>query len=252
LQQGLGLTAVAQQWPVEDYDQDHQHEARVGAARYSDRLGLDRSQGGAPLQRQWSAWDRDPLCHRLFLLKHIYGLSDEGVCERWVFDPYFQNFTGEEFFQHEFPHERSDLSHWRKRPTHDARKTCEVGSPFSLPSVSNADIQSQRLLTNSTFTTLHQHGDFGDRGLTLRVHFQVANVSFRPSNPLAASIRYLALHCHDFLPPMLSYSCNKQFGLVLDGVGLVNGLCSTNCHVASQLAVMGYRRHLSWRALAMT
>jgi IS5 family transposase len=51
----------------------------------------------------------------LFLLKHIYGLSDEGVCERWVYDPYFQHFTGEEFFQHEFPHERSDLSHWRKR-----------------------------------------------------------------------------------------------------------------------------------------
>ena len=51
----------------------------------------------------------------LLLLKHIYGLSDEGVCERWVHDPYFQLFTGEEFFQHTFPHERSDLSHWRKR-----------------------------------------------------------------------------------------------------------------------------------------
>jgi IS5 family transposase len=51
----------------------------------------------------------------LLLLKHIYGLSDEGVCERWVYDPYFQYFTGEEFFQHEFPHERSDLRHWRKR-----------------------------------------------------------------------------------------------------------------------------------------
>jgi len=51
----------------------------------------------------------------LLLLKHIYGLSDEGVCERWVYDPYFQHFTGEMFFQHEFPHERSDLSHWRKR-----------------------------------------------------------------------------------------------------------------------------------------
>ena len=51
----------------------------------------------------------------LLLLKHIYGLSDEGICERWVHDPYFQYFTGEEFFQHEFPHERSDLSHWRKR-----------------------------------------------------------------------------------------------------------------------------------------
>ena len=51
----------------------------------------------------------------LLLLKHIYGLSDEGGCERWVHDPYFQFFTGEEFFQHAFPHERSDLSHWRKR-----------------------------------------------------------------------------------------------------------------------------------------
>jgi IS5 family transposase len=51
----------------------------------------------------------------LLLLKHIFALSDEGVCERWVYDPYFQFFTGEEFFQHEFPHERSDLSHWRKR-----------------------------------------------------------------------------------------------------------------------------------------
>jgi transposase, IS5 family len=51
----------------------------------------------------------------LLLLKHICGLSDEGVCERWVCDPYFQYFTGEEFFQHVFPHERSDLSHWRKR-----------------------------------------------------------------------------------------------------------------------------------------
>ena len=51
----------------------------------------------------------------LLLLKHIFALSDEAVCERWVNDPYFQYFTGEEFFQHAFPHERSDLSHWRKR-----------------------------------------------------------------------------------------------------------------------------------------
>src|SRR5476651_2454283 len=50
----------------------------------------------------------------LLLLKQIYGLSDEGVCERWVYDPYFQYFAGEEVFQHEFLHERSDLSHWRK------------------------------------------------------------------------------------------------------------------------------------------
>jgi len=51
----------------------------------------------------------------MFLLKHSYGLSDEQVWDRWVQDPYFQYFTGEEFFQHELRHERSGMSHWRKR-----------------------------------------------------------------------------------------------------------------------------------------
>ena len=51
----------------------------------------------------------------LLLLKHIYALSDEAVCERWVHDPYFQYFTGEAFFQHAFPHERSNMTHWRQR-----------------------------------------------------------------------------------------------------------------------------------------
>ena len=40
------------------------------------------------------------------------------ICERprvKLPRPTRQYFTGEEFFQHEFPHERSDLSHWRKR-----------------------------------------------------------------------------------------------------------------------------------------
>ncbi len=51
----------------------------------------------------------------MFMLKHTYGLSDEQVWDRWVHDPYFQYFTGEEFFQHALPHERSGMSHWRNR-----------------------------------------------------------------------------------------------------------------------------------------
>ena len=51
----------------------------------------------------------------LLLLKHIHRLSDEGGCARWVENPYFQYFTGEEFFRHAFPHERSGLTHWRNR-----------------------------------------------------------------------------------------------------------------------------------------
>ncbi len=51
----------------------------------------------------------------MFILKYTYGLSDEQVWDRWVESPYYQYFTGEEFFQHELPHERSGMSHWRNR-----------------------------------------------------------------------------------------------------------------------------------------
>jgi len=51
----------------------------------------------------------------MFLLKETFNLADEQVWDRWVNDPYFQYFTGEEFFQHTLPHERSGMSHWRKR-----------------------------------------------------------------------------------------------------------------------------------------
>src|SRR6185503_1000613 len=41
--------------------------------------------------------------------------SDEGICERWVHDPYFQYFTGEEFFQHRLPARALGPEPWRKR-----------------------------------------------------------------------------------------------------------------------------------------
>ena len=36
----------------------------------------------------------------LHLLKHMEGLSDEAVCARWVENPYFQYFCGEQHFRH--------------------------------------------------------------------------------------------------------------------------------------------------------
>src|SRR6516162_6610225 len=87
----------------------------ASAARGQDRLGVQSTRDRAAVQRRWPAWNCDPVCDRAFFAQAIYGLFDEGVYERWVYDPYFQHFTGEEFFQHAFPHERSDLSHWRKR-----------------------------------------------------------------------------------------------------------------------------------------
>jgi IS5 family transposase len=51
----------------------------------------------------------------LHILKQMYNLSDEGVCDRWEHDPYFQYFTGESYFQHRFPIERSSMTYFRKR-----------------------------------------------------------------------------------------------------------------------------------------
>src|ERR1700727_96622 len=51
----------------------------------------------------------------LALLKHMYDLSDEALCDRWIENPYFQFFCGEEFFQHRLPFDRSSLTRWRQR-----------------------------------------------------------------------------------------------------------------------------------------
>jgi IS5 family transposase len=51
----------------------------------------------------------------LFILKHMHNLSDEGLCDRWVENPYFQYFCGEVVFRHELPFDRSSLTRWRQR-----------------------------------------------------------------------------------------------------------------------------------------
>jgi IS5 family transposase len=59
----------------------------------------------------------------LHLLKHIEGLSDEAVCERWERDRYMQYFCEEEYFQHAFPLERSGMTHFRNRVGDEALET---------------------------------------------------------------------------------------------------------------------------------
>lgn len=62
---------------------------------------------------------RPPLPTRLMaglcILKHTYDLSDEVLCERWLENPYYQFFCGEEFFQHQLVFDRSSLTRWRQR-----------------------------------------------------------------------------------------------------------------------------------------
>jgi transposase, IS5 family len=76
------------------------------------------------LETRFGAADTDkpghpPLPTRLMaglaILKHMHDLSDEALCERWVENPYFQLFCGEEFFQHKLRFDRSSLTRWRQR-----------------------------------------------------------------------------------------------------------------------------------------
>ena len=60
-----------------------------------------------------------PLATRLMaglhILKYADNLSDDEVCARWLENPYYQYFCGEEFFCHHLPLDRSSLTRWRQR-----------------------------------------------------------------------------------------------------------------------------------------
>jgi len=49
------------------------------------------------------------------MLKRIYNLSDERLCEAWAMNPYMQYFCGMAHFQYKFPCDPSDFVHFRKR-----------------------------------------------------------------------------------------------------------------------------------------
>ena len=75
-------------------------EGRFGAV-YTDKVGHP------PLPTRLMAG--------LAILKPMHGLSDEDLCARWVENPYYQLFCGEEFFQHKLTFDRSSLTRWRQR-----------------------------------------------------------------------------------------------------------------------------------------
>lgn len=58
----------------------------------------------------------------LHYLKYSYNLSDEEVVYRWVENPYWQYFCGEEYFQTTLPIDPSSMTRWRKRVGSDGSK----------------------------------------------------------------------------------------------------------------------------------
>jgi IS5 family transposase len=51
----------------------------------------------------------------LHFLKHQHDLSDEELVAKWVENPYWQFFSGMQFFSHQAPIDSSSMSRWRTR-----------------------------------------------------------------------------------------------------------------------------------------
>jgi IS5 family transposase len=51
----------------------------------------------------------------LHYLKYTYDLSDEEVVARWSENPYWQYFSGRQYFEHGLPIDPSSMTRWRKR-----------------------------------------------------------------------------------------------------------------------------------------
>ena len=51
----------------------------------------------------------------LHYLKYQHDLSDEAVVSGWVENPYWQHFSGRQYFEHKMPIDPSSMTRWRKR-----------------------------------------------------------------------------------------------------------------------------------------
>ena len=51
----------------------------------------------------------------LHYLKYQHDLSDEAVVSGWVENPYWQHFSGRQFFEHRMPIHPSSMTRWRQR-----------------------------------------------------------------------------------------------------------------------------------------
>lgn len=89
--------------------------ALVKLGRQINWVGFDELLGQTYAAANGAPGARTRLMVALHYLKYQHDLSDEAVVEQWVENPYWQHFSGEQFFQHEMPIDPSSMTRWRKR-----------------------------------------------------------------------------------------------------------------------------------------
>jgi IS5 family transposase len=89
--------------------------ALVRLGRQINWLGFDELLGQTYALTKGAPGVSTRLMVALHYLKYQHDLSDEAVVAQWVENPYWQHFSGEQFFQHEMPIDPSSMTRWRKR-----------------------------------------------------------------------------------------------------------------------------------------
>jgi IS5 family transposase len=89
--------------------------ALVKLGRQINWAGFDESLGQTYAAANGAPGVSTRLMVALHYLKYQHDLSDEAVVGQWVENPYWQHFSGEQFFQHEMPIDPSSMTRWRKR-----------------------------------------------------------------------------------------------------------------------------------------
>ena len=93
---------------------DHQHELVITANKINWDL-FDDKFGGTFCETNGRPALPTRLMVGLQYLKYLYNESDENVVRRYLENPYWQYFCGNEFFEHKLPCHPTSLIKWRQR-----------------------------------------------------------------------------------------------------------------------------------------
>jgi IS5 family transposase len=80
-----------------------------------DWASFEQAMGAAYHPTQGAPGISTRLMVALHYLKYQHDLSGENVVAHWVENPYWQQFSGERYFQHRLPIDASSMTRWRQR-----------------------------------------------------------------------------------------------------------------------------------------
>ena len=107
----------------------------------------------------------------LHYLKHAFNESDESVVARWVENPYWQYFCGEEYFRHTLPIDPSQMTRFRDR-------VGDVGCEFMLELTIQVGLKT-RSVSSASLSVVNVDTTVQDKGHCLSHRYQALPQSQR-------------------------------------------------------------------------